>query len=203
MQHRKQVAQAFLCFQFRAWALCSHVQPTGDVEKHSSCLSGVRDLGAALVLRLNRRWIAALLWVSYLSSHCQAWASLSVKSLVRLLHIGQRWCINSLSESSLWGCGVTPEKMMLCWTRLLWKNNQVQDERTVSSHHHFCEKLLWKGFLLWSGTKMTYSLSLSFLGQSHFYWHAWWFKFPQIMCCSSSAGLFIACKAGKSQMCNT
>lgn len=119
-----------------------------DVEKHSSCLPGMWDLNAGLGLRWNRRWIAALLWASYWSSHCQAWASLSTKSLVRLLHVGQRWCINSARKifMRLW-CDsrvVFLQKMVFCWTRLLWKKNQVQEERTVSSHHHFCDKLLWK-----------------------------------------------------------
>lgn len=73
---------------------------------------------------------------------------------------------------------------------------------TVSPHHHFCCRSIWRGFLLWSGMKVTY-LPSSFPGQSHFYWHAWWLKFRQVICCSSSAGLSTAHKAGKSQMCHT
>lgn len=128
----------------------------------------------------------------------------SVKFAAYRPHMVHKPSSRQLFVGLWWDPGVVLlQKMVFCWTELLWESNHVQAERTMCSHHHIGDKLLWKRFLLRSGMKMTYSLSSFFLGQSHFSWCAWWFKFPQDIFYSSSVGLFIAHKAGKTQMHNT
>lgn len=110
----------------------------------------VRDLVVGLDLRWHKSWIAALSWVCPLSSHCQAWASLSMKTLIKSLHTGHTWSINPLPGMSvgLW-CDfreVLLQKSVycrvFCWSGLLLERNQAQSERTANSYPQFSDKVV-------------------------------------------------------------
>lgn len=66
------------------------------------------------------------------------------KNLVRLLHIGPRQCINSLTESSLWGCGMTAE--LFCCREWCFVKQDFSEKRIGSkmNDNELSSSFLWQ-----------------------------------------------------------